>query len=241
MQNNIRIILVNPSHPGNIGAAARAMKNMGFSRLYLVNPVKFPHPEAFYRSSRADDVVRDAVVVKSLDEALQGCAYVFGTSAREREMSAPIISVQEMSNKVVEQSQATDEIAIVFGREKHGLYNEEIRRCQYQVKIPTVANYSSLNLGAAVQVIVYELYKTMLHQENQPINQEEKLDLATVDELEGLYQHLEKSMIQIGFLDPENPRMMMPRFRQIFRRARLEKEDVNLLRGMLASVIRFVK
>jgi len=237
MKNNIRIILVNPSHPGNIGAAARAMKNMGLSCLYLVQPEKFPHPEAVYRASRADDVVRNARVVATLDDALVGCTHVFGTSARDREMSAEVLDVREMVTMIMQQPQKT-KIAIVFGREKHGLYNDELRRCQYQVKIPTVADYSSLNLGAAVQVIAYELYVAQggARQADQP-----KIDPATADEMEGLYQHLEKIATQVDFLKPDKPRKMMPRFRQIFNRARLDKEDVNLIRGLLAKIYRKLK
>lgn len=231
MKNNIRIVLVNPSHPGNIGAAARAMKNMGLHCLYLVQPEKFPHPEAIYRASRADDIVQNAKVVATLDDALVGCTYVFGTSAREREMSAPVINVREMATMI---TQHAGEVAIVFGREKHGLYNEELQRCQYQVKIPTVDDYSSLNLGAAVQVIAYELYVTL--QGNVCKKDSPKVDLATADEMEGLYQHLKKVAIETGFLNPEKPKTMMPRFRQIFNRACLDKEDVNLIRGMLAKI-----
>jgi tRNA (cytidine32/uridine32-2'-O)-methyltransferase len=231
MKNNIRIVLVNPSHPGNIGAAARAMKNMGLSCLYLVQPEKFPHPEAIYRASRADDIVRNAKVVGSLDDALIGCTRVFGTSTRTRDMSSPVIDVRKMTQMIMQQP---GEVAIVFGREKHGLYTEELRRCQYQVKIPAMEDYSSLNLGAAVQVIAYELFVAM--QGSVPLTNQSKIDLATADEMEGLYQHLEKVAALVGFLNPEKPRMMMPRFRQIFNRARLDKEDVNLIRGMLAKI-----
>lgn len=231
MKNNIRIVLVNPSHPGNIGAAARAMKNMGLGRLYLVDPLKFPHPQAVYRASRADDIVRNARVVKNLDDALVGCTKVFGTSARGREMSSPVINVREMAQMIVQQ---VGEVAIVFGREQHGLYNEELRKCQYQVKIPTVLDYSSLNLGAAVQVITYELFVAV--QGDTPQIDQLKIDLATADEMESLYQHLEKVATQIEFLNPAKPRTMMPRFRQIFNRAKLDKEDVNLIRGMLAKI-----
>jgi len=231
MKNNIRIVLVNPSHPGNIGAAARAMKNMGLSRLYLVDPLKFPHPQAVYRASRADDIVRNARVVGSLDDALVGCTQVFGTSARMREMAAEVVDVREMAQMIAQQP---GETAIVFGREQHGLYNEELRRCQYQVKIPTISDYSSLNLGAAVQVIAYELFVAAqgdVSQIDQP-----KINLATADEMQGLFEHLEKIATKIGFLNPERPRTLMPRFRQIFNRAKLDKEDVNLIRGMLAKI-----
>ncbi|MGD9152239.1 MAG: RNA methyltransferase [Gammaproteobacteria bacterium] len=228
---NIRIVLVNPSHPGNIGAAARAMKNMGLHCLYLVQPEKFPHPEAIYRASRADDIVQNAKVVATLDDALIGCAHVYGTSARKREMSAPVIDVREMAEMIAEKPVET---AIVFGREKHGLYNEELQRCQYQVKIPTVDDYSSLNLGAAVQVVAYELYVAM--QGDAPEITRSTVELATADEMEGLYQHLEKVAVATGFLNPEKPKTMMPRFRQIFNRAHLDKEDVNLIRGMLVKI-----
>lgn len=232
MKNNIRIVLVNPSHPGNIGAVARAMKNMGLNQLYLVHPEKFPHPEAIYRASRADDIVQHAKVVATLDDALIGCTHVYGTSARKREMSAEVLDVREMAAMIAQQA---GEVAVVFGREKHGLYNEELQRCQYQVTIPTVDDYSSLNLGAAVQVVAYELY--VASQGNVHAMDSSKLDLATADEMEGLYRHLEQVAIQTGFLNPERPKTMMPRFRQIFNRARLDKEDVNLIRGLLAKLV----
>ena len=234
MKNNIRIVLVNPSHPGNIGAAARAMKNMGLSQLYLVKPEKFPHPEAIYRSSRADDVVRNAKVVATLDDALVGCTHVYGTSARIREMSAEVLDVRAMATMIAQQA---GEVAVVFGREKHGLYNEELQRCQYQVTIPTVDDYSSLNLGAAVQVIAYELYVALQGKGHKTDSL--RFNLATADEMEGLYRHLEQVAIKTKFLNPEKPKTMMPRFRQIFNRAKLDKEDVNLIRGLLHKLLNF--
>jgi tRNA (cytidine32/uridine32-2'-O)-methyltransferase len=240
MNDKIRIVLVNPSHPGNIGAAARAMKNMGLRSLYLVDPQKFPHPEAIYRASRADGIVKNAVVVQTLDEAIKNCVYVFGASTRDRVMSSPVLNVREMSEKIINEC-ADDEVAIVFGRERTGLNDAEIRRCQYQVKIPAVEDYSSLNLAAAVQVVTYELRMAMLTQDVvlAKDNKGESVDLATAGELEGLYQHLEEVMAEIGFLNTNKPRMMMSRFRKIFNHAELDKEDVNLLRGMLKRILAF--
>jgi len=239
MFKNIRIVLVNPSHPGNIGAAARAMKTMGVERLYLVNPERFPDIEAYYRASRADDVVNNAVVTSSLEEALKGSALVLGTSARDREMPQPMLNPRQAAEKVISEYGGDVEIAMVFGCEKYGLSNEDLLRCHYHIKIPSVDNYSSLNLAAAVQVITYELRMAQLSQLVAPQDvKKNNKQLSTVDELEGLYKHIEEAMIAVGFFDPQKPRRMMSRIRQIFNRAQLDKDDVDLLRGMMKSTAR---
>jgi len=239
MFSNVRIVLVNTLHPGNIGAAARAMKNMGFKQLYLVNPKRFPDKEAIYRASNADDVVENAMVVSSLQEALLGAHVVFGTSARDRVMPQKLFDVRKASIKIVNDFE-NQEIAIVFGSERTGLTNEEYALCQYHIRIPTVDDYSSLNLAAAVQVVVYELrMQSLLRQEivYKPDSKKNRGRLATFDELEGLYGHMEQSLLELGFLDPNNPRNMMPRLRRIFGRSELDCDDVDLLRGLMRAIV----
>jgi tRNA (cytidine32/uridine32-2'-O)-methyltransferase len=234
MNKNIRIILVNTSHPGNIGATARAMKNMGFERLYLVSPESFPHPDAKARAVGADNLLEQAVVTTTLDEALRDCTLVFGTSARMRFLPQEMLTPRQAAEKIVNEFIDQD-IAIVFGNEKFGLSNEELKRCHYHICIPTDPHFSSLNLAMAVQIVVYELFMKTLQDEGRSYLHE-RGDFATFEDLEGLYRHLEEVVTQIDFLDPQNPRRMMIRFRQILGRARLDKNELNLFRGMLTGV-----
>jgi len=233
--NNVRIVLVNPQHPGNIGMAARAMKNMGLSQLYLVNPKDFPSKEALYRASRADDVVEAAIIKNSLKEAVSDCSLVLGTSTRERIMSQTILNPREAALKITTVFQQ-EKTAIVFGCETFGLVNEDLELCQFQITIPSIKRYSSLNLASAVQVICYELRMSCLEKEIQSEKISRTTPLASAAELDGFYNHLKQTMIHIDFLNPECPRKMMERFRQIFNRALLDQEDVNLLRGMLSAI-----
>lgn len=231
--DKIRIVLVETSHPGNIGSAARAMKIMGLSRLVLVNPKKFPDPKANELGSRADDILEDARVVETLNEALQGCSLVIGMSVRDRIMPQTMMNPREAANKIIGEYSSHESIALVFGRESSGLKNEELECCPFQVKIPAAGHYSSLNLAAAVQVMAYEILMAALGDSGP---QEEARDDASFEEMEGLYNHFEKTATAVGFLNLQNPRRMMPRIRQIFNRARLDKEDVNLLRGFLVAI-----
>jgi TrmH family RNA methyltransferase len=243
LKKQVRIVLVNPSHPGNIGAVARAMKNMGLAQLYLVAPKRFPHMGAVARATGAKDLLNAAIVVNSLDEALVGCTLVIATSSRLRKLPHPLLTPREASEKIVQEGPER-RIAILFGNEKYGLNNEDLRQSHYQVCIPTDKACYSLNLAMAVQVMVYELYMTVLaHQqlfEEQAVASVENLSakgiLATVDELEGLFKHIESTMIQIGFLHPSRPRTMMPRIRRMFNRSRIDKDDLNLLRGMMTAI-----
>lgn len=236
---NIRIVLVEPQHPGNIGQAARAMKTMGLERLFLVNPKNFPCQEAFYRAAHADDVVRKANVVASFQEAIADCSVVFGTSVRERILAQTLLFPRDAAEKIIRDFHQ-EEVAIVFGCEQSGLNNEDLERCQFHIKIPSVDEYSSLNLAAAVQVMAYEIRMASLSslQQNRLSNQ--RSPLATTEDMEKFYQHLRETMIDIEFLDLRHPRKMIKRFRQIYNRAILDKEDLNLLRGMLTAVQRNV-
>lgn len=228
----VRIVLVETSHPGNIGAAARAMKVMGLSRLYLVRPKVFPHAEATARASGADDLLSGARVCGSLEEALSGSNLVLGASARLRALPWPLLDARAAALHSVAAALGTQEVALVFGREHSGLSNEELEHCHYLLHIPTNADYSSLNLAAAVQVVSYELRMALLGE--QPLAADAG-DYAGADELESFYGHLEQTLIDIGFLDPANPRQVMRRLRRLYNRARTERTELNILRGILTE------
>jgi tRNA (cytidine32/uridine32-2'-O)-methyltransferase len=236
---NIRVVLVNTSHPGNIGGAARAMKNMGLSRLVLVQPQQFPSPDASARASGADDVLTDAVVVDSLEQALVGTRLVLGTSARDRRLPWPLIDPRECGRKVVEHAALDEEIALVFGREHAGLTNEELQRCHFHVHIPSNPDFSSLNLAASVQVLAYEVRTAWLASGGQGASSAKPAaapsELATMDEMELFYQHLEQALVDIGFLDPQKPRQLMPRLRRLYGRSAVERTEVSILRGILTE------
>ncbi|CEG50739.1 tRNA (cytosine(32)/uridine(32)-2'-O)-methyltransferase TrmJ [Stutzerimonas kunmingensis] len=239
---NIRVVLVNTSHAGNIGGAARAMKNMGLSRLVLVDPEDFPSPNAVARASGATDILDSARVVATLEEALAGCSLVLGTSARDRRIPWPLLDPRECASVSVEQSAGGGEVALVFGREYAGLTNEELQRCQYHVHIPSDPQFSSLNLAAAVQVLTYEVRMAWLAAEGRP-TKVEKLETTamldaqpvTVDELENYFGHLEQALVDIGFLDPAKPRHLMPRLRRLYGRSGISKLEMNILRGILTE------
>lgn len=230
---NIRVVLVRPSHPGNIGAAARALKTMGLARLTLVAPRRFPDPEAEWRASRATDVLAHALVCATLDEALSGVAFAVACSARSREMAVPQVMAREAAATVIEIARR-QQAALVFGNESFGLTSTEVNKCQLLAMIPANPEYSSLNLAAAVQVFAYELRASATGGAEAAARH--KLGaLASFDEVEGFYAHLERTMVELGFMDPEHPKKLMPRLRRLFARAQLEKEEVNILRGILKS------
>lgn len=247
MFQNIRIILIHTTHPGNIGAVARAMKNMGFNNLYLVRPKIFPAQEAYTRASGAEEVLQNARVCESLEEALIGCQWAFGLSARLRKQPWPILMAREAAEKIAailgekkEKPEKLPEVALVFGQEQSGLLNEELERCHFQIMIPANAEYASLNLAQAVQVITYELRLALLAnpvvlQAQEPLQQPEA-PLATLEEMEGLYMHLHETLSQIGFLDPKHSPYLMTRLRRLFNRARPDKIELNILRGILTRV-----
>lgn len=239
--DNIRIILVNTTHPGNIGAVARAMKNMGLSQLYLVKPKIFPSEEAVFRSGHAADLLEHAVVTETLDEALGDSGLIIGTSARERKVPWPLLNPREAAFKAVEESKQC-EVAIVFGREDRGLTNEELQKCHLHLTIPTNDEYSSLNLAAAVQVIAYELRMAAIG-DGLPSMKETVADMrewdvppANAKMMELFYEHLEEVLIEIEFLDPATPRQTMTRLRRLFNRQRLDEMELAMLRGILKLV-----
>jgi tRNA (cytidine32/uridine32-2'-O)-methyltransferase len=234
MLQNIRIVLVNPSHPGNIGAAARAMKTMCLHRLVLVQPERYPDAEATARASGADDVLAAAVVVDTLPAAISDCSLVYGASARQRTLAWPEVTPAECARQVVAQPAHT-EIAIVFGRERTGLDNDELGMCNRLVHIPGNEVYSSLNLAAAVQVIAYELLQATFTTREASVNTADQDEPASADDLQRFYEHLETALIDIDFLDPGNPRLLMRRLRRLFNRAGLDRTEVNILRGILTA------
>ncbi|MFC3907871.1 RNA methyltransferase [Legionella dresdenensis] len=231
--NSVRIVLVATTHPGNIGATARAMKTMGFSRLYLVTPKIFPDLRANEMAAGADDILANCVVVDSLDNALQGCHLAIATSARPRDLALEGLTTTELADMVARNSDSS-EIAIVFGREHAGLTNEELLRCNYHVNIPSNPEYSSLNLAQAVQIIVYELRMKLLSPAGQVACRQEPQ--ADIEEIERFYQHLAEVLKEINFLKPENGKRLQQRLRRLFNRARLEQMEVNILRGILSHM-----
>ncbi|HWQ95415.1 MAG TPA: tRNA (cytosine(32)/uridine(32)-2'-O)-methyltransferase TrmJ [Gammaproteobacteria bacterium] len=233
--SNIHIVLVNTSHPGNIGACARAMKTMSLSGLYLVHPKVFPSAEATARASGADDLLAGAQVFETLDAALAGCGLVIGASARQRTIAWPELTPHECARQVIEQC-ARAPVALVFGREHSGLTNSELERCNALVRIPSNPDFSSLNIAAAVQILAYEIMLENL--ESAPEVPGDDAGPATAAEMEQLYTHLEQALTDIGFLDPANPRQLMRRLRRLFNRARLDKIEINILRGILTAAQR---
>ena len=245
---NIRVVLVNTSHAGNIGGAARAMKNMGLSRLVLVDPEDFPSSDAVARASGATDILDGAQVVATLEEALAGCALVLGTSARDRRIPWPLLDPRECATASLERAEQGGEVALVFGREYAGLTNEELQRCHFHVHIPSCPEFSSLNLAAAVQVLTYEVRMAWLAAQGQPTKMEKLETTAmldaqpvTADELEHYFGHLEQTLIEIGFLDPAKPRHLMPRLRRLYGRSGISKLEMNILRGILTETQKAVR
>ena len=233
----LRIVLVETSHPGNIGAAARAMKNIGITRLVLINPKEFPSNEARYRSASAVDVIEEAVVVPDVQTAIADCSLVIGTSARDRRIPWPMLDPKGCGVQVNQHlsGEGAGEAAILFGREDRGLKNEELQQCQYHVNIPTGEAYSSLNLAMAVQVICYEVLQAQLGEFPAP-ERDWDMEFAKSSEVEHFMGHLEETLVQVGFHDPENPRQLMTRLRRLFSRIRPDQMEINILRGFLSAV-----
>jgi len=229
----IRIVLVGTTHPGNIGAVARAMKNMGLSDLALVQPKHFPHEEATARASGAADVLESATVVDRLGDALTDCVYVAGASARSRTINWPSMGPRDCAERLIQES-GNGKVAAVFGPEKSGLQNEDLDLCHTLLTIPTDPGFSSLNLAMAVQVLTYELRVASMLDQGPVFDVE--APPATGEEMEHFYTHLENVLTDIEFLDPDNPRHLMRRMRRLFIRARPDKNEINILRGVLTAV-----
>lgn len=238
--DNIRIVLVNTSHPGNIGGVARAMKNMGLSRLYLVEPRQFPHEEADWRAASAGDVLESAVVTPTLEEAIGDCQFVVGTSARERRIPWPLLDPRQCAQRMASAS-SQQQVAVLFGREDRGLTNEELKLCNLHLHVPTAEAYSSLNLAMAVQIVCYEL-RMLQAQPQLPKSEDDQWDtpFTSVENMERFYVHLEQTLTDIEFLDPAAPRQLMSRLRRLYSRVRLDEMELNILRGILTETQKWV-
>ena len=238
-QQKIRIVLIETSHPGNIGAVARAMKNMCIEELYLVKPKEYPSGVATARASGADDVLANAVVCNNLEEAVADCQLVIGASARLRSINWPELNPRQCAN-LVKELPDSDTVAIIFGREDSGMTNAEMDKCQYLVHIPTNVEYSSLNIAAAVQVICYELYTAQQDISELPpapsnVTDDELGDRASGKEMEGMFVHMEAALTEIGFLQPPSCQKLMRRLRRLYNRAGLDSTDINILRGVMSA------
>lgn len=235
--DNIRVVLVNTSHPGNIGAAARAIKNMGLRQMYLVAPRDFPADRATWRAANASDILDAAVVVETLDEAIGDCGLVVGTSARDRRIPWPSLAPRECGEKIWHEARH-HQVALVFGREDRGLTNDELHKCTYHVHIPANPDYSSLNLAAAVQVLTYEIRMAALAEKTRSERYSQNWDVppAKMAELELYYTHLEQALVDLGFHDRANPRQTMTRLRRLFNRIRPDNMELSIMRGVLTAI-----
>jgi tRNA (cytidine32/uridine32-2'-O)-methyltransferase len=249
MLQNIRIILINTSHPGNIGSAARAMKTMGLTDLVLVDPMKFtpgtPNEQADAMASGATDVLHGARVVATLEEAVADVAVVMGASARSRHLPWPLMHPRKAAGKALEVLPNGQKVALVLGRERTGLTNEELAQCQVHIHIPANEEYASLNVASAVQVLAYEMRMAVLAHEGKleadysgTWGVKWDNDLANQGEITGFIHHLEQTLVEVGFLDPDNPKQLMPRLRRLFQRAMPDKVEINILRGILKMISR---
>lgn len=247
MLENVRIVMVETTHPGNIGAAARAMKTMGLSDLRLVQPRDYPSVEATARASGAGDVLEAAQVCQTLDEALEGATLVIGTSARQRRIPWPCLTPRQLAAQLSHEPDDT-RIAVLFGREDRGLTNDELRRCNLHVSVPTNPEYGVLNVASAVQLISYELRMALLGDDfdlKESRSRREAMPLpemfwdeplASNEAVAGFLDHLEKVMAQSGFLNPQQPGQVMTRMRRLFMRARPDKMEMSILRGVLVAL-----
>ncbi len=253
---DIRIVLVEPIHPGNIGGAARAMKTMGLADLAIVNPSRFPDPQALWRAAGAVDIVDEARVFGCVDEAIADCGWVVGTSARSRRVPWPLATVEQFAERVVREDLGGKPVAVLFGREDRGLSNEQLECCNHHLVIPANPEYPSLNLAMAVQVVCYEVLRALARVGNTDAEtgnptspgraEQSRPDLptdwdrspATAADLAALYRHLGHVLSTIEFQDPKNPRLTMTRLRRMFARIRPDQTEVAILRGVLTRIER---
>jgi tRNA (cytidine32/uridine32-2'-O)-methyltransferase len=229
----IKIVLVEPSHPGNIGGAARAMKTMGLSQLVVINPKRFPDPQADWRAAGALDVLDNALVMPDVDSAIADCHWVVGTSTRMRKIPWPVADAKETATQVLELLGKQGErgrVAVLFGREDNGLSNDELRRCNAHLQIPAAVEYSSLNLAMAVQVVCYELFQASLT--TPPVAKWDRT-LASSSQVDDLVRALEQNLLETSFLDVKNPGQTITRLRRLFARAQMDETEVQILRGVI--------
>lgn len=237
MLSNIRIILINTFHPGNIGSAARAMKTMGLSDLCLVSPRRFPDPDAEALAAGARDVLSAARVFQTLDEAIADCSAVIGTSARSRNhtFTRPMLTAEDCADKLVTEA-VRNPVALVFGQETMGLTNQELEKCHYHVSIDANPEYPVLNVASAIQILCYDIRKAELRQSQSDFSGNEAEEYPLARELEYFYEHLEETLNKINFIIKQHPGLVMTRLRRLFNRARPEAKELNMLRGILAAV-----
>lgn len=232
LSEKIRIVMVETTHPGNIGAAARAMKTMGLRRLVLVNPESFPSADVTARAAGADDLLAGAIVCSTLADAVKDCVLVVATTARDRRIPWPVCGPVECVRQMAAAAE-NGNVAIVFGRESSGLNNLELELCNLVMKIPANPDFSSLNIASAIQIACYEIMRFCLaDMESVPENES---PLATSDQIGRFFEHLESCSINIGFIDPAKPRHSLRRMKRLFNRARLEQDEINMLRGFLVA------
>jgi len=243
--DHIKVVLVATTHPGNIGATARAMKTMGLHHLYLVSPKIFPHVDATARAAGADDILANITVVNDLSSALSDCQLIIGTSVRPRDLPLKLLNAREAATKIVVEANQKHQVAIVFGRESNGLSNEELLQCHDHLYIPANPEFSSLNLAAAVQIVAYEImmahhiYQLSPTAPNKTYNAHDIYhhdNLATTTDMKLFYEHLEKVLTAIEFLKPRKSKKLILRLQRLFNRARLERLEVNILRGILSAI-----
>ena len=233
MLSNIRVVLVGTSHPGNIGSTARAMKTMGLSNLYLAEPRVEPDGHSIALAAGASDILKHLVKVDSLAEAIADCSLVIATSARSRTLDWPMLEPREAGGKLATEA-LKGPVAIVFGRENHGLSNEELQQCTYHVAIPANPEYSSLNLAQAVQIICYET--RVAHLAQKEVAEEELTEYPLAADQERFFAHLETTLLSTGFIIKNHPGQVMMKLRRLFSRARIESQEMNILRGILTSI-----
>lgn len=238
---NIRFALINTSHAGNIGATARAMKVMGLEQLHLINPSDYPSAEATARASGADDVLYHAGVHDSLDDAIKPCTLVFGTSARNRGMDIPVIDLTEAVNIMLDAA-VSQQVALLFGKERYGMTNEEMQRCHYLVKFAANPKYSSLNLAAAVQVAAYEIRKQCIEKSiEKEVSDIDEVPFADAEKMASFYDHLFGIMKDVDFMQEQNSKSLEEKLRMMFNRLRIEKHEMDILRGFLSAVNKKIK
>lgn len=239
MLDQIRIVLVETSHTGNMGSVARAMKTMGLSQLILVAPQELPDGQAYALAAGASEVLANAKVVATLEDAIQDCALVVGTSARSRTLPWPMLEPRECGEKAVREAQSHP-VALVFGRERNGLSNEELQLCNFHVCIPANPEYSSLNLAMAVQILTYEVRVAALAMQPS-LPQSDETVYPTSEQMERFYLHLEQTLSETGFIIKQHPGVVMTKLKRLFARARPEDTELNILRGILTSIQRVQK
>ncbi len=235
--DNVKVVLVETSHTGNMGSAARAMKTMGLSQLCLVNPIIKPDSQAISLSAGASDIIKNAQIVPTLDDAIADCTLVIGTSARSRSLAWPTLTPRQCGDQIAARAKHASQVALVFGRERIGLTNDELQKCHYHVSIPANPDYSSLNLAMSVQILCYEIRISMLNDmENVSQLKETLSDLPKEEDIERFYQHLEQTLLKTGFINSNHPGQIMGRLRRMFTRAQIEQQELNILRGILTSI-----